>query len=334
MQKTILVVGGAGYIGSHTAYFLSQHSYHVIILDAFVHQQPFEHTWATIIPGDYGDRELLKRIFCEYPINAVMHFAAYTSVAESVKNPARYYENNVAKTITLLTCMHEHAINTIIFSSSAAVYGIPQTPLLTEDHPKNPINPYGRTKLIIEHILGDYAHAYGLQFCSLRYFNAAGALAEHGLGEYHRPETHIIPLALKAAINRSQFSVLGSTHQTPDGTCIRDYVHVADIAQAHLLALNYLQHGGISTSFNLGSNTGYSVKEILEKISAVVGQVPYITYTAAREGDPAILIADATKAKTILQWQPRYSDLATIITSAYQALQIKKNYQKRTALRV
>jgi UDP-glucose 4-epimerase len=319
MQKTILVVGGAGYIGSHTAYYLAQHHYRVIILDNFVHQQPFDHQWATIIRGDYGDCDLLHAIFSNHPIDAVMHFAAYTSVGESVKNPAAYYENNVSKTITLFNSMLEHAVSTVIFSSSAAVYGIPYQSPISEDHPKNPINPYGHTKLIIEQLLDNYATAYGFRFVALRYFNAAGALDEHGLGEYHRPETHIIPLALEAAITHNPFFLFGTAYPTPDGTCIRDYVHVADIANAHMLALNYLNNNGISTSFNLGNGSGYSVKEILNQVRTVTKNTPTVVEKPARPGDPAMLIADATKAKKILRWQPCYSDLPTIIQSAYQS---------------
>ena len=320
MQETILVLGGAGYIGSHTAYLLAKKNYRVIILDNFIHNQPFDHSWATVIRGDYGDQDLLGRVFAAHPITAIMHFAGFISVGESIKKPALYYENNVTKTITLLNTMLENAVDTIIFSSSAAVYGAPTCTPIPEDHTKLPINPYGQTKLMIENVLTDYAHAYGLRFVALRYFNAAGALAEHNLGEFHNPETHIIPLAIHAALNNNSFSVFGNTYQTPDGTCIRDYVHVADIAHAHVLALDYLQRGNKSNSFNLGTGTGYSVQEIIRSVTRITNHTLHAVIKPARPGDPAVLVADASRAHDVLNWQQKYSDLETIISSAYQAV--------------
>ncbi len=329
IEDTILVLGGAGYIGSHTAFLLAQHGYRVIIVDKFIHNQPFDHEWATVIRGDYGDRDILGRIFAAHRVSVVMHFAGFMSVGESVNKPVLYYENNVAKTITLLRVMQEYAVDTIIFSSSAAIYGIPQQTPITEDHPKIPINPYGRTKLITEELLCDCAHAYDLRYVALRYFNAAGALPKDGLGEYHHPETHLIPLALQATLNNEFFSIFGTNYPTPDGTCIRDYIHVADIAQAHLNAFLYLQEGGTSESFNLGTGTGYSVREILSTIQKITTITPRIMYKPERKGDPAILVADATKAKNILHWQPQYSDLDTIIKSAYKSMQQVQHRQRQ-----
>jgi len=324
MQETILVLGGTGYIGSHTAHLLAQSAYNVIILDNFVHNQPFEHPWATVVRGDYADRDLLGRICATHHISAVMHFAGLISVSESVHKPALYYKNNVLKTIALLDVMAEHAIQTIIFSSSAAVYGQPTRIPIPEDHSKNPINPYGRTKLIIEQLLQDYANAYGLRFVALRYFNAAGAQPEYNLGEYHVPETHIIPLAIQAAREHKPFMIFGNNYPTPDGTCVRDYLHVADIAHAHLLALYYLNNGGVSACINLGTGTGYSVLDIVNTVSKVVGSQLAVSYRPMRTGDPAQLVADPTRAQEILQWHARNSTIETIIGSAYQAI-LKKH---------
>jgi UDP-glucose-4-epimerase GalE len=336
MQETILVLGGAGYIGSHTAHLLAQKNYNVIIIDNFIHNQPFDHSWATIIRGDYGDADLLGRIFATYGVTAVMHFAGFISVSESINKPALYYKNNVAKTITVLDVMLEHAVDTIIFSSSAAVYGAPQQIPITEDHPTLPINPYGRTKLIIEQLLYDYAHAYNLRFVALRYFNAAGASAEYNLAEFHNPETHIIPLAVHAVLNNRPISVFGTGYQTCDGSCVRDFLHVADIAQAHVLALNYMQNNGKPTSINLGTGTGYSVLEIMSMVGNLLGKKPIISIKPPRQGDPAILIADPTKAQMILHWHAQHSSLKTIISSVYQAeLQVLKDslIQKQPAMK-
>ncbi len=318
MQKTILVVGGAGYIGSHTAYQLAQLGYHVVILDKLLHKQPWPHTWATLIHADFGDKEMLHTIFTKYHVEAVMHFAAFIEVGRSVKEPASYYDNNVVKTLTLLNSMLEHGVKTIIFSSSCAVYGTPQKLPLTEDHPKNPISPYGTTKLMIEMILQDYATAYDLHYVALRYFNAAGALPEHGLGEYHDPESHVIPLLLRAARNKTIFNIFGTDHATPDGTCIRDYLHVLDIADAHVKALAYLQAGNPSECFNLGTGTGASVKELIGAVEKVCGTSLTINYASKRAGDPAILVADPRKARDVLGWQPHYSDLTKILRDAYE----------------
>ncbi len=318
MKETVLITGGAGYIGSHTAHLMAQRGYNVIILDNFIYNQNFNYTWATVVRGDFGDKNLLEKIFSEYSISAVIHFAGFIAVGESVKNPIKYYENNVIKTFHLLSSMIEHQVKMIIFSSSAAVYGMPERLPLTEDCRKQPVNPYGNTKLIIEYLLQDFAKAYDIKFVALRYFNACGAEAQNGLGEYHIPETHIIPLAIRAALEDRPFNVFGDDYETPDKTCIRDYLHVTDLAEAHLCALRYLQKGGDSDCFNLGTGHGYSVREILDMVAYVCGKKLKFNNCARREGDPSILVADPSKAKEILKWKATHSDLEKIIKDAYQ----------------
>lgn len=317
MQKTILVVGGAGYIGSHTAFLLAQHGHHVIILDNLSQGQTFSHSWATFIQGDFGDKKLINEIFSTHNITAVMHFAAHIEVGESVHNPLKFYNNNVIKTVQLLETMLEHGVHTFIFSSSCAVYGTPQFLPLTEDHPTAPISPYGNSKLMVEMMLRDMQQAYGLAYVSLRYFNAAGALPEYGLGERHTPESHIIPLLLRSAQTQKPFSIFGTDYPTKDGTCVRDYLHVLDIAQAHLLALNHLQDEKPSEAFNLGTGNGFSVRQIIEAVEKITETKIRTILAEKRAGDPASLVADPTRAHNILQWQPRYSDLDFIVRSAY-----------------
>ncbi len=316
LLPAILVIGGAGYIGSHTAYLLKQKGYKVIVLDKYVHNQQFNPSWATVIKKDFADAETLEHIFSTYNISAVMHFAACIEVGESVKNPLKFYENNVSKTITLFNAMRKNGINKFIFSSSCAVYGMPQQLPLTEDHTKNPINPYGKTKFMIENILEDMNQAYGFNYVSLRYFNAAGALPEEQLGEQHKPETHIIPLLLRAAQNGLPFNIFGNDYETKDGTAVRDYLHVLDIAQAHLAALQHLEKGHPSDCFNLGTGTGFSVKEMVDAVEKVCRTPIKTVWQERRPGDPAVLVADPTKAQTILKWQPKYSDLEFILKSA------------------
>lgn len=314
---SILIAGGAGYIGSHTAFLLAQLGYHIIIFDAFLHNQLFSPSWATVIKGDIENTQMLSDIFTSYKIDAVMHFAANIEVGESVKDPAKFYNNNVAKTLNLLNAMHKHNVNKFIFSSSCAVYGTPQYMPLTEDHPKNPISPYGKTKLMTELMLEDFCKAYSLSYVALRYFNAAGALPQEGLGEQHIPETHVIPLLLQSAYEGTTFNVFGTDYPTPDGTAIRDYVHVLDIARAHVLALQYLEAGNSSDSFNLGTGTGVSVKEMIHAVETVCKKMLPIIWAGRRAGDPAILVANASKAEQKLGWKPQHSSLEAIIQSAY-----------------
>jgi len=315
-KKTILIPGGAGYIGSHTGYLLSQLGYKIIAIDKYVHGQNFCPEWATIIRGDFADPEILKTIFTKYSIDAVMHFAAFIEVGESVKKPRDFYENNVTKVLKLLDTMLEYDVKKIIFSSSCAVYSHPIRVPMDEEHPTEPVSPYGRNKLMVEYALRDYAHAYGLQFVSLRYFNASGSLFEYGLGEQHNPESHIIPLLLRAILHEKTFKLFGTDYDTPDGTCVRDYIHVADIAQAHVLAYNYLEHNNPSDFFNLGTGRGYSVKEVIEMAERVCDKHVVIKEVARRAGDAHVLVADPTKSKKILGWQAKQSDLRSIIQSA------------------
>jgi UDP-glucose 4-epimerase len=315
-MKTVLITGGAGYIGSHIGYVLAQQGYEIIVLDKLIHGQSFNHTWATFVKGDFGDARLLSHIFSTTHVDAVIHCAACIEVGESVKNPLAFYDNNVANTIKLLDRMLAYQVKTILFSSSCAVYGIPKTLPLTEDHPYDPISPYGMTKLMVEKIIQDMDRAYGFSSFIFRFFNAAGALPEQGLGEQHKPETHLIPLLLQAAYEQKPFKLFGDKKPTPDGSCIRDFVHVLDIAQAHLLALRYLEAGKSSDVVNLGVGNGVSVKEMIQSVEHVCGlKVPYVV-EKDRPGDPAVLVADASKARNILGWRAQYSHIDHIIRSA------------------
>jgi UDP-glucose 4-epimerase len=318
MIGTILCIGGAGYVGSHAAYLAAQQGYRVIILDALLHGQHFKFPWATCIKGDYGDEALLKDIFKKEKIDAVMHFASYIEVGESVKEPAKFYSNNVVKTLTLLNVMQQYFVTNLIFSSSCAVYGPPQEVPIPETHQRLPVSPYGKTKNVIEYILEDYAHAYGLTYVALRYFNASGATPERSLGEEHDPETHLIPLLLRAMTSQKPFYIFGADYPTPDGTAIRDYVHVLDIADAHLRALKHLLINKVSDVFNLGTGVGFSVAEIVAAAETIFETKINTIMTPARPGDVAKLVANPDKAYQILCWQPRYSSLEFILKSAYK----------------
>ncbi len=326
MAFSVLITGGAGYIGSHTAFLLAQLDYRIIILDTFVHNQFFSPSWATVIKGDIENTQLLTKIFEKNSIDAVMHFAAYIEGGKSVKNPAKFYNNNVTKTLNILNVMQANNVNKLIFSSSCAVYGIPKSLPIVEKHPKNPISPYGKTKLMVEMILEDFIKAYNLNYVSLRYFNATGALPEEGLGEQHVPETHVIPLLLACAYEKKIFNVFGTDYPTPDKTAIRDYIHVKDIAQAHVLALRYLENDNPSDSFNLGTEKGISVKEMVHAVETACKTTLRIHWAERRVGDPPVLVADASKAKKKLGWKPKYSSITNIVQSAYDfyLLQQKK----------
>lgn len=321
-KGTILVTGGAGYIGSHAVLALKLAGYDLVILDNLVygHQELVEKVLQVkLIVGDTNDRTLLDRLFATHNITAVMHFSAYAYVGESVTDPAKYYRNNVVGTLTLLEAMLAAGVNKFVFSSTCATYGVPNKIPLTEDHPQNPINPYGATKLMVERILSDFDLAYNLKSVSFRYFNAAGANPNGLLGEDHNPETHLIPLVLLTALGkRDSISIFGTDYDTPDGTCIRDYIHVNDLASAHILGLEYLLNGGKSDFFNLGNGGGFSVKEVIEMARKITGREIKALECDRRPGDPPILVGSSEKARKILGWIPEYPDLNNIISHSWQ----------------
>ncbi|MBJ7898335.1 MAG: UDP-glucose 4-epimerase GalE [Cyanobacteria bacterium RI_101] len=320
-SSTILVTGGAGYIGSHAVKALQKLGYGAIVLDnlSYGHPELMEVLGAELIVGDTRDSSLLDRLFAERPIDAVMHFAAFIAVGESVQNPALYYRNNVAGTLSLLEAMLKAGIKKFVFSSTCAVYGPPQFIPMTEEHPINPLSPYAASKRMAEQILEDFDRAYGLKSVIFRYFNAAGADPEGQLGEDHDPETHLIPLALLTALGkRPDLSVFGSDYDTPDGTAVRDYIHISDLATAHILGLEYLQRGGESAVFNLGNGNGFSVREVIATAEKVVGKPIPVKESPRRPGDAPVLVGSSAKAREILGWTPQYADLETIIQQAWR----------------
>ena len=321
-KPSILVTGGAGYIGSHTVLALKQAGYEVVILDNLVygHRDLVEQVLRVeLIEGDTSDRLLLDNLFQSRNFAAVMHFSAYAYVGESVTDPAKYYRNNVLGTLTLLESMLAASIKNFVFSSTCATYGVPNFIPITEDHPQNPINPYGATKLMVERILTDFDVAYNFKSVRFRYFNAAGANPEGLLGEDHNPETHLIPLVLQTALGqREAISIFGTDYPTPDGTCIRDYIHVNDLADAHILGLEYLLNGGESEVFNLGNGNGFSVREVIAAAEDVTGMVISVQECDRRIGDPPALIGTSEKARKILNWQPQYPGIKDIVSHAWQ----------------
>jgi UDP-glucose 4-epimerase len=322
---TVLVVGGAGYIGSHMVNELLKAKINVICLDNLSTGHRDLLPGGLLIEGRLGDAALLDKIFSTHHIDAVMHFAAYSLVGESVADPLKYYRNNVAETTELLDAMRRHKVKRFIFSSSAAVYGEPIGVPIAEDHPCSPTNPYGATKLAVERMLADCDTAHNLKFIALRYFNAAGADESGKLGERHEPETHLIPCILKAAAGElAQVQIFGTHYPTPDGTCLRDYIHVSDLARAHLLALEALLSGQDSRIYNLGNSTGYSVRQVIEAARKVTGQRIPAVESAPRPGDPAVLVADSAKIRKELGWQPEFEDLEKMIHSAWDWHQFDK----------
>ena len=316
----ILVIGGAGYIGSHTVNMLKKSGYTPIIYDNLSkgYREVAEILHIKFIEGDLGDRDKLKETFEQEEISAVMHFAAFIEVGESVVKPSEYYDNNVSKVIRLLDQMVESNIKNFIFSSTAATFGEPVKEKIDEIHPQIPINPYGKTKFMVENILEDYDNAYGLKSVILRYFNASGSDPEGLIGESHVPETHLIPLILQAASGkRESIRIFGDDYNTKDGTCIRDFVHVYDLAEAHILGMEKMLKEKRSLNYNLGSGEGYTVKEVIDKVKEVTGKEFKVEIVDKRTGDPGILVADSKKAKKELGWSPRYS-LADIIESAWK----------------
>ena len=331
----ILVTGGAGYIGSHACKALSQAGFTPVTFDNLVYGHREAVQWGPLVVGDLLNAREIDQVFKEFQPDAVMHFAAYAYVGESVSDPEKYYRNNVVGSLNLFEAMRKASVSKIIFSSTCATYGLPEKvlpekglpknngfsgqPLISESHPQNPINPYGSSKLMIERILRDFDHAYQLRSICLRYFNAAGADMAAEIGENHNPETHLIPLILDAAAGvKTGITVYGSDYDTPDGSCIRDYVHVSDLADAHVLALQALLNGAKSSVYNLGNGRGYSVKEVIAAAQAVTGREISVSFGVRRVGDPASLVGDATLIKNTLGWAPRYSELADIIGSAWR----------------
>lgn len=319
-MKTVLILGGAGYIGSHMLKTLHRYGAQPVTLDSLVTGHRNAVRYGELVEGDLADRTLLQDLFSKRRFDAVMHFASFIQVSESVEDPAKYYRNNVVNTQNLLDAMLANGVRRFIFSSSAAVFGEPAYTPIDEDHACAPLSPYGRSKWMVEQLLRDYSHAYGLRSVSLRYFNAAGADPDGELGERHEPETHLIPRVLNAAAGRQDdVTVFGDDYPTPDGTCIRDYIHVSDLCEAHWLALRWLHAGGAgSEAFNLGNGNGYSVREVIDTAIDVTGKDIATRIAARRAGDPARLVADATRAHKVLGWKPRHGALEQIVADAWQ----------------
>ncbi|NLX22409.1 MAG: UDP-glucose 4-epimerase GalE [Phycisphaerae bacterium] len=315
----ILVTGGAGYVGSHCVRHLSQYGHEVTVYDNLVHG----HRGAVadglpFIQGDLADRDMLTRIFASNDFDAVMHFAAYAYVGESVHEPLKYYQNNLANTVTLLDTMRVAGVKRLVFSSTCATYGEPAKVPITEDTMQRPINPYGRSKLAVEWMLRDCAAAWGLGACALRYFNACGAADDGSIGEDHKPETHLIPIILQVALGqRAQVTVFGTDYDTADGTCVRDYIHVEDLASAHRLAIEQIKAGEFSAC-NVGTGQGHSVREIIDVAREITGRPIAAAEGARRAGDPPVLVADPTRVRTTLGWEATHADIRTIVGSAWR----------------
>jgi UDP-glucose-4-epimerase GalE len=313
----ILVTGGAGYIGSHAVRLFLARGHDVWVYDNLVTGHRAAVPAERLIVGDLGEVERLDHVFVAHRIEAVVHFAAFALVGESVEHPARYYQNNVINTLHLFDAMRRHRVGRVVFSSTCATYGVPQKVPITEDEKQQPINPYGNTKLAVEHALADHAAAYGWGFAALRYFNAAGASPDGTIGEDHDPETHLIPLVLQAVLGqRPAVTVFGTDYPTPDGTCIRDYVHVDDLAEAHLLALEALAPGK-QLRYNLGTGGGHSVREVIRAVEEVTGKPVPVREGPRRPGDPPALVAAAEKVQRELCWRPRYTELRPIVETAW-----------------
>ena len=314
----VLVVGGAGYIGSHMVKMLLSHGHQVLTFDNLSGGFRDAVLGGEFMLGDLADQSAVDLAFCQFKPQAVMHFASFIQVGESVRRPDMYYRNNFSNTLNLLDAMVKHGVKNFIFSSTAAVFGEPNYLPIDEAHVNWPVNPYGRSKWMVEQILADYDSAFGLKSVCLRYFNAAGADPDGELGERHEPETHLLPLILQAASGRrAEIKVFGRDYDTPDGTCVRDYIHVVDLCSAHLLAVQYLADGGNSEHFNLGNSEGFSVQQVIDTVERVTGKPVQVVSESRRAGDPARLVADSAKARAILGWTPVFGDLATIVKHAW-----------------
>ena len=314
----VLVTGGAGYIGSHTAKALALTGIVPITLDDLSTGHARAVRWGPLVRGSVGDRALLRSVLEDYAVDGVIHFAASAYVGESVSEPRKYFQNNVANTLALLDTMTDAGVDKLVFSSTCATYGVPISLPLGEDHPQQPASPYGDSKLFVERALAAYGHAYGLRWTALRYFNAAGADPDGELGEDHDPETHLIPLAIDAALGRRpSVGIFGTDYTTPDGTAIRDFVHVSDLADAHVRALDYLFGGGKSTALNLGTGTGYSVSDVISTVGAVAGRAVPVQELPRRHGDPPALVADPRRAEAVLGWRPRHTELDFTVRTAW-----------------
>lgn len=320
MNHPILVTGGAGYIGSHTGRLLASQGRRVVVLDnlVFGHREAILDPGVELVVGSVGDRELLRGLFEKHRFGAVVHFAAFAYVGESVTDPLKYYRNNTAEPLTLLEVMQEAGCKVFVFSSTCATYGTPEVLPITESNSQRPINPYGRSKLMVEWMLADCDHAWGLRSASLRYFNASGCSPDGQIGEDHDPETHLIPRVLMAVTGEIEhLEVFGTDYETPDGTCIRDYIHVDDLADAHARALDHLAAGGGSLRCNLGTGVGVSVQEIISAVEEITGKPVPVRYGARRPGDPAMLVADPSLAKSLLGWEAARKDVREMVRSAW-----------------
>ncbi|OEU58191.1 MAG: UDP-glucose 4-epimerase GalE [Desulfobulbaceae bacterium S3730MH12] len=317
-MSEILIVGGAGYIGSHMGKYLHGRGLKPVVLDNLSYGHKEAVRWGPLYEGELDDENLLDEIFRKHDIKAVMHFAAFCYVGESVTDPLKYYQNNVAATLGLLSSMLGNGVDKLIFSSTCATYGEPNSLPMSENHSQHPINPYGRTKLMVENILDDLDPAYGLKSVCLRYFNAAGADPDGELGEEHDPETHLIPLVLRTALGQQgELTVFGNDYPTEDGTCIRDYIHITDLAQAHYLALLHLLDGGESKKYNLGNGSGYSILDVINTARQITGRDINYSFADRRDGDPAVLVGSAEKAAHELGWKPEFNSLETILETAW-----------------
>lgn len=318
-SNNVLITGGAGYIGSHTARALAKAGWSPVVLDNMTAGHRWAVQWGPLIEGDFADRPLLRRIIADYDIKAVVHMAASTCVAESVYNPAKYFDNNVAKGLALLNTLVDAGVGRIVFSSSCAIYGVPQTDTVDENQYPSPINPYGETKLFFERACHWYGQVHELRSVCLRYFNAAGADPDGKLGEVHTPETHLIPLAIDTALGiHPELTVFGTDFPTPDGAAVRDYVHVCDIADAHVAGLQYLYDGGESVRLNLGTGKGSSVREVVRTVESVSGRRVRTKEGARRPGDPPVLVACADRAREVLGWRPKYTHLRDMVSTAWK----------------